>query len=217
MVPRSSAALHLVTALLLPLGLACGEAMSEENEALSLREGAEAVAPLVEAGTTVELRLQGALSTKDEIQGRGFTAVVVYDVLGSDGSVLIPSGATVSGRVAEARRSDDPDRAAVLVLQPEAVVIAGSSHPLAATVVESAVEAETRDEVSETATKVGVGAAAGAALGKIIGGDNSDAVKGAVVGAAAGGVVAHVTRPGHAELDDGARLLIRLDQPLVLR
>jgi hypothetical protein len=37
------------------------------------------------------------------------------------------------------------------------------------------------------------------------------------VGAAAGGVVAHVTRPGHANMKQGALIVIRLDERLVVR
>ena len=214
-----SAGRILLSALVAALAVGCGEAMSEEDEGLPLagEEQPGSPPPAVEAGTTVVLSLQGSLSTEDEIQGQPFQAVVTESVSGSDGSIMIPVGSAVIGVVAAARKSDGPDQPAVLQLQPESLVIDGRTYPLSATVVEAAVRADTRDANSETAAKVGVGAVAGALAGKLIGGENSDALKGAAVGAAAGGVVAHVTRPGHAEMDEGARIVIRLEERLVVR
>jgi hypothetical protein len=198
--------------LLLAALAACGEARSAEE---LIQEAGPP--PAIEAGTPVSLSLQGSLSTKDEIVGRPFTAVVTRNVTGSDGSVMIPAGAVVNGVVAQAAESPNTDGNAHIGLRAESIVIDGVTHPLRATVVEAQVDAETQDEISETATKVGAGAVAGAIAGRVIGGDTRDAVVGAAVGAAAGGVVAHVTRPGHANMKQGALIVIRLDERLVVR
>lgn len=211
---RGLAGAVLIT-LLAALPAACGEAMSEEEEGIPVAEEAPPP-PGVETGTHVGLTLRQGLSTKDDILGRPFEAVVTENVRGSDGSVMIPAGATVVGRVAEAKKSTDDDVQAFIRLDPQSLVIDGRTYPISATVVESDIEAETADEVEETVTKVAVGAAAGAIAGKVIGGGGSDAAKGAVVGAVAGGVVAGVTRPGHAEIDAGGRVVIRLDERLVV-
>jgi hypothetical protein len=96
------------------------------------------------------------------------------------------------------------------------VEVEGRRLPLVATVTEVDMEAGTRDSDAETAAKVGAGAAAGAILGKILGGKGRDAVRGAVAGAAAGAAVAALTRDGHAVIPQGARMLMVLEEPLIL-
>lgn len=219
--PRSRA----LTLLLVPFALsACTSASSENPEGESdVAEGESDVAeaeappaPSVASGTQITATLQTALSTKDNAVGDPFTARVVGDVTGADGEVLIPGGSVIRGRLVRSEKSDDPDRQAVLALHPETLVVGGIPYAVNATVTAVDVDAETRDEVIETAKKVGAGAAAGAILGKVIGGDAGDAAKGAIAGAAAGGVFAGVTRAGHATVEPGALLVIRLDQALVL-
>lgn len=172
--------------------------------------------PTVRAGTRVELVLETALSTRTTRSGQPFTARVQGDVLAPDGMVLIPDGSTVRGTVAESRESEGPDRPAVLRLVPESVVIDGRPRPLRATVVEADVQADTRDSNTETAGKVAAGAAAGAILGQILGRDTETTLKGAAAGAVAGTAVAMATRGGHAEMQPGALLVARIDQPLVV-
>jgi hypothetical protein len=104
----------------------------------------------------------------------------------------------------------------VLRVEFESVTVNGAERPLKATVVEMAVDAQARDSNTRTAAKVGVGAAAGAIVGRILGGDRKDAVKGAVVGGVAGTAAAVATRSGHATLEPGARIVIRLDEALVV-
>jgi uncharacterized protein YcfJ len=99
----------------------------------------------------------------------------------------------------------------------ETVEVSGRRLPLVATVTEMEMEAGTRDSDAETAVKVGAGAAAGALLGKILGGQGRDAVRGAVAGAAAGAAVAALTRDGHAVIPRGSRLIVVLDQRLIVQ
>jgi hypothetical protein len=160
--------------------------------------------------------METGLSTRESHAGDRFRAHLEDDVLGADGMVLLPRDAVVRGRVLESRESDGSERPAFLTLEVESVVVEGVSHGLRGTVEEVEMEAATRDDGGETAAKVGVGAAAGAILGKILGGDSKDALKGAAVGAAAGAAVALATRDGHATIPEGARLVVRLDEPLVL-
>jgi outer membrane lipoprotein SlyB len=118
--------------------------------------------------------------------------------------------------VVESRESPSPDEPALLQLAFDAVTVNGVERPLVATVVEMEVQAGTRDSNTRTAAKVGVGAAAGAIVGRILGRDRESTVKGAVVGGVAGTAAAIVTRDGHATLEPGARLVIRLDEALLL-
>ncbi len=171
----------------------------------------------VAAGTQLGLRLSDALSTESNKAGDPFEATVVEDVLAPDGMVLVPAGAVVRGRVVDSHESPSADQPAVLSLAVDAIELNGRSVPLDATVLDAQVQAGRKDSDTRTAVKVGAGAAAGAVLGKILGKDTKSAVKGAVVGAAAGGAVAAATRDGQAVMEPGARILLRLDRPLVVQ
>lgn len=178
--------------------------------------GAEPFGLAVPAGTRISLTLRTPLSTRENREGDSFHAVTADDVLGVEGVVLVPRGADVFGRVTASRESPGSEEPALLSLVVQEVVVDGVRRPLRATIVEVEAEAESRDGRRETATKVGVGAAAGALLGKLLGGDSKDALRGAIAGAAAGTVVALATGDGHAEIGEGARIVVRLDEPLVV-
>ena len=171
---------------------------------------------VVPAGSTLELALETALSTEENDVGDTFWATVTEDVLGEQSEVLIPLGSRVRGRVVESMESPSSEQPAVLTLEIESVTMDGAVRPLRATVVDVEMEADARDSDGRTAVKVGVGAAAGAALGRILGKDRGAAVTGAVAGAAAGTAVALATRDGQATIAQGARLVIRLNDPLIV-
>jgi hypothetical protein len=171
---------------------------------------------MVAAGSTMDLALEAKLTTESSKVGDEVHATISQDVLGDGGQVLLPAGTRLSGHVMESQASTGPDSPAVLRLAFESVTVDGEQRPLKASVVEMDVQADTRDSNTRTAAKVGVGAAAGAIAGRVIGGDKRGAITGAVVGAAAGGAVAATTRSGHATLEQGARIVIRLDEALVV-
>jgi hypothetical protein len=171
---------------------------------------------VVPSGVLLELEMGTSLSTEESRAGDPFWATVREDVLGANGVVLVPMGARVRGRVLEVRPSQGPDSLPILTLLPEEMLTEAWTRPLRATVLELEMSVESRDSGAETARKVGVGAAAGAVLGKILGGKKEDALKGAVAGAAAGAAVALATRGGHASVVEGARLVLRLDEPVVV-
>jgi hypothetical protein len=196
-------------------------AAPRSDAAASVPEEAVTPAPVeevraLEAGRTLELHVEAEISTKAAVVGDEFTATVTDDVLGSAGEVVLPMGTQFKGHVTESRESTGSDQPAVLALQVESVTVNGSQRPLKATVVELDVKADARDSNTTSAAKVGAGAAVGALLGRIVGRDREGAVKGAVVGAAAGGAAAIATRSGHATVEPGARMVIRLDERLIV-
>lgn len=193
------------------------------NEPLTLRPEVEASEPepqpealAVLAGTRVVLTVEDELSTEVTRTGDTFDAVVSEDVIGPSGMVLVPRGARVRGVVLESTESSSSDRPATLALGVEKVEIEDRLVPVSATVAVLDYETEARDSDTRTAAKVGAGAVAGALLGKIFGGDGEDALKGAVAGAAAGAAVAHATRSGHAKVPAGARMVMVLDEDMVV-
>jgi hypothetical protein len=168
----------------------------------------------VPEGTLIEATVDSDLSTERSVVGDRFFATIADDLLGANGAVLIPAGATINARVAESRASTGPAQPAVLVVEVESIGSGRPALPLTAEVVELEAEVQARDSNTQTATKVGVGAVAGAILGRILGDDKKDAAKGAVVGAAAGAAVAVAQRDGHAVVKPGARMVVRLSEGL---
>jgi len=177
---------------------------------------AEAPPVSISSGTRIPAVVEAALSTRTHRTGDVFHARVTEEVLAADGMVLVPEGARLEGRVAESRQSTSSEEEALLLLTFEALLINGERFPLTATVVEAAVQSEAQASGARTAATVATGAAAGAVVGRILGRDTRSTVGGAAVGAAAGAGVALTTRDGHAEMREGAPVVIRLDAPTVL-
>lgn len=170
----------------------------------------------IPAGTMIPASMEIPLSTRTHRTGDVFHARVTEEILASDGMVLIPLGARLEGRVAEASQSSDAQQEALLLLTFENILIQGERFPIDAIVTEVAMESAAQASGARTAATVATGAAAGAVVGRILGGDSRSTVAGAVVGAVAGTGVALTTRDGHASINEGARVVVRLDSPTVL-
>ncbi|MEX0856097.1 MAG: hypothetical protein WD056_00880 [Gemmatimonadota bacterium] len=180
--------------------------------------GPEPLAPTVAipSGTLIPAAMVSALSTRTNVAGDRFQARVSEEILASDGMVLIPEGAFLEGRVAEARRSGSAEEEALLLLTFDALMIRGERFPIEAMVTDVDVDASAQASGARSAATVATGAAAGAIVGRILGRDSRSTVGGAVVGAIAGAGVALTTRDGHAEIREGTSLVVRLEAPAVL-
>jgi hypothetical protein len=165
----------------------------------------------VPAGTTMAVVLNQELSTRSSSAGQSFTARLADPVYASDGTTLIPAGATVRGRVTDSRTSERAGQEASITLAFESVAFEGRTYPLSATVVDVPVRRVSRDGPGQQAAKVGAGAAAGAVLGQVIGRNTKSTVAGAAIGAAAGTAVAMGTADVDAVIASGSRIVIRLD------
>jgi hypothetical protein len=173
--------------------------------------GPRTVTLSVPSGTQMAVRLNQELSTRTSAAGTSFTGTLTEAVVAADGRTLIPSGATVRGRVTESRASERAGQTATIALAFESVAFGGRTYPISSTVVDVPVRTVTRDSRTEQAAKVGAGAAAGAVLGRVIGGSTKSTVAGAAVGAAAGTAVAMGTADVDAVVPAGSRVVIRLD------
>lgn len=165
-------------------------------------------------GTTFSIRLNEQLSTETNRAGDSFMATLQESILGDDGSVVVPAGATVRGRVTGVQKSGRVGETAVLSLAFETVSFGGDSYPLDATVVRADPERVSRASTGEQVGKVAAGAAAGAILGRVLGKDTKGTITGAVVGAAAGTAIAMGTADVDAVLKEGSIMTIRLDAPI---
>ncbi|MFP4623324.1 MAG: hypothetical protein ACLFRX_04015 [Gemmatimonadota bacterium] len=170
----------------------------------------------VPTGTTVALRMNDALSTETTRAGESFTARLEDPIVDADGTVLVPAGATVRGRVTAIAPSERVGQTAAIKLAFEAISFGGESYPLDATVERADVQQKSRTGAGETAGKVAAGAAAGAILGQVLGKDTESTLKGAAIGAAAGTAIAMGTADVDAVLPEGAQVVIRIDQPITI-
>jgi hypothetical protein len=174
------------------------------------------VGPTLPLGTQVTGVLETGLSTRTSQVGDTFHARIGEAVRASDGTVILPAGSRLEGRVVESRESSSAEEQAVLMLQIRSLVVNGETYPIQATVLETEVATEARDSAQRTAATVATGAAAGAVVGRILGRDTRSTVAGAAAGAAAGAGIALTTRDGHATLAEGARITVCLDAPVVV-
>lgn len=128
-------------------------------------------------GTQLKVRVIPTLSTETLKGGETFEATLA-EPLEVGGRVLIPRGASVTGKVVEADAGGRVRGVAHLSLQLSSLTAGGK----AVAIVTDTVTQEARTTKSKDAAKVGIGSGVGAAIGAIAGGG-----KGAAIGAAAGG------------------------------
>ena len=166
------------------------------------------------SGTTLALRLNETLSTERNSVGDGFTATLTQAVRAMDGTVLIPEGATVRGRVTAVQASSRAGQTAMMKVAYESISWGGRSYDLNATLVEAPVQRDQRTSRGEQAATIGAAAAAGAILGQVIGRDREATLAGAAIGAAAGTAIALGTADVDAVMPAGGRMVIRLDSPI---
>jgi hypothetical protein len=169
------------------------------------------------SGTTMALTLNETLSTERNNVGDSFSATLQSDIIGDDGRVVVPAGATVRGRLTQVNKSGHVGETGIIKVAFESVSFGGKSYPLDATVMRANPERHNRTTTRQTATKIGAGAAAGAILGRVIGKDTKGAIKGAVIGAAAGTAIAMGTADVDVVLPAGSEMQIRLDSPIEVR
>jgi hypothetical protein len=171
----------------------------------------------VSAGTTFAVSLNETLSTASNAAGDGFTATLTEPILDENGDVLIPSGATVRGRVTRVDKSDRVGETGVLNVAFESISYGGRSYPLEGSVVEANPERRTRQTTGQQAGKIAAGAAAGAIIGRVLGKDTKGTLKGAAIGAAAGTAIAMGTADVDVVLPAGSTMRVREDAPITVR
>jgi len=165
------------------------------------------------AGTRFEVELDETVGPEDSRVGDEFRAHVNEAIVATDGSVVIPEGANVTGVVTGLAEAEG-DNPAVIRLDFTTLGFAGETYRIDASVVE--VDVSFLDRVRGAGTEAGIGAAAGAVLGAIIGGDLLDILVGGALGAGAGTAIALGTDDS-AALPDGTNLTLQTNERLALR
>jgi len=175
-------------------------------------------APLtLAAGTRVPLTASDTISTRTAKAGDPFTATVSQDVKDATGRVIIPAGATVSGKITAAEPAPNPNATGKIELSVTNVTVRGASYAIDASVVAQDTVMKGRGVTGADAAKVAGGAVAGALVGKLIGKKGKAAVIGGAAGAAAGAAAARASRDIDVVIPKGAAITIKLNAPLTVK
>lgn len=175
-------------------------------------------------GTEIRVQIADALSTNETTNGTLFHGKVMFDVM-NGGSVVIPVGSTLRGRVVQVSQGHHFRSAATLRLRPETVILPdGTAYHLNAEVMSSWANGtktgsegaiEPSAHVLKKTAEYGVGVGTGALVGGELAGPPG-ALAGSLVGA--GLVTAHLflQHPEAAVVPAGSEIIFDLTEPLEL-
>lgn len=164
----------------------------------------------IPAGTVVPVRITEALSSKDAQPNQVFHGSLAGDLI-ADGMVAVPHGASVTGRVVDAKDAAHFSGSSLLSIELTQISTRSRQIP----VVTEAYSKEGQGRGKNTAVKTGGGAALGAIIGALAGGG-----KGAAIGAAAGGAtgagVNAVTRGQQVQIQPETLINFKLQSPITV-
>ena len=171
----------------------------------------------IPAGTTLQAQLDQTLGTGSSKEGDAFTATVTNAVYATNGSVVIPSGAKIEGRITALDDSDNATEPALIKLDFDRISFGGRSYPFEASIERSSPVETGGTSSSDRTRNVVIGGTLGAALGAVIGdGDLKNIVIGGAVGAAAGSLISLGTEM-NASLPAGSTMTLRTTTSTMLR
>jgi hypothetical protein len=175
-------------------------------------------------GTNIHVKLSDKLSTNETAAGSPFQGEVIRDVY-KGGSVIIPAGSMLKGRVISVSQGHHLGPSATLRLRPDTIIlpdgtayhlygqVAGSDAPDTRTDSEGGIQP--RPHTVKTAVEYGAAAGTGAVVGAYAGGP-----VGALVGTAVGAgiVTAHILmqHPSAAVVPAGSVVTFSLTEPMAL-
>jgi len=159
---------------------------------------------VIPAGAELQLVLENALSSETSVAGDRVVARIVEATDGG-GSLSLPGGSYLEGRVVEARASGRVKGKARVDVAFDQIVVRGERHPIET----SGISIEADDSHKRDAAMVAGSAAAGAIIGAVTGGS---AKKGAVIGGAAGGGAVLATKGKEVRLPAGSAASVRVTQ-----
>lgn len=170
------------------------------------------------SGASLTVRLTQKLSTEGNKVGDSFTATVVDAVMASNGDVVVPVGAVVTGRITALDDSDSPTDRALIQLRFDRLSVNGRSYDFGANITSVAKIEQKEKSTGKVIERAAQGAVAGAVLGAIIGGAELDAIiKGGAIGATAGTVVSLGLGDVEHVIPAGTHMTIQSTQSVALR
>jgi hypothetical protein len=193
-----------------------GTEKSSGSSAKAARSKAAAPAPapqpvVVPAGTQLTVRLGEALGSKLSQTGQSFSATLATPVE-VDGKTVIPSGASASGTVVEAKPLGRFKGAATLQLKLTSITVNGAECAIET----SSVVRTEKGKGKRTAGMIGGGAGLGALIGGLTGGGKGAAI-GAAAGAGAGTAGTAFTGNKDVVLPAESAVSFKLEQPLEVK
>src|SRR3989441_2631497 len=180
-----------------------------EKNAKTKPEPAKSV--VIPAGTIITVRLGQSVGSKISEPGQSFSATVATPVEVA-GKTVIPSGATATGTVVDAKPLGRFKGGASLQLKLTSININGKDEPVETS---SLVRTE-KGKGKRTAVITGGGAGVGALIGGLAGGGKGAAI-GAIAGAGAGGAGSAFTGNKNIVLPAESALSFKLEQPLEIK
>lgn len=207
-----------ISAAALALG-ACGSRTTTVESAGTVSPSVSMPADnrVLPAGVTLEARLDQTLGTEQSKEGDAFTATVATALYARDGSVVVPAGAKIEGRVTALDDSDNATEPALIKLDFDRISFGGRTYPFEASIERSAPVESGGTSSSDRTRNIVIGGAVGAALGAVLGdGDLENIVIGGALGAAAGSIVSLGTEM-NASLPAGSTMTLRTTTTTTLR
>lgn len=161
----------------------------------------------IPAGTTIMVRMLDTVDSSKNPQGYRFTTVLETN-LAVNGTVIVPAGNTVYGRLAVANQAGRATGSSNLQLELTDIVVNGTAYPIYT----SDYEVKGSSSGKRSARRLLGGAGLGAAIGAMAG----NAGMGAAIGATAG-AVGSVAQKGEAiKVPSETLISFRLQQPASL-
>lgn len=171
----------------------------------------------IPAGLRLTTTLDQTLGTKASKAGDMFSATVSNTIYASDGSVVVPSGAKIEGRVTALDDSDNATEPALIRLAFDRIRMNGTSYPFSATIVQSNAVQSSSETGGNRTQQIIIGGAVGAALGGLLSkGDLDKIVIGGALGAAAGSIVS-LGKEVNATLPAGSQMMLQATQTTTIR
>lgn len=190
---------------------AAGSDSAMSSTAMSHMKPEPAKPLIVPAGTVLTVRLGQTVGSKISSAGQTFTATLASPVV-VDGKTAIPSGASASGTVVDAKPLGRFKGGASLQLRLTSIAIGGSEQSISTS---SVVRIE-KGKGKRTAVMAGGGAGLGALIGGLAGGGKGAAI-GALAGGGAGAGGAAFTGNKDVVLPAESALSFKLEQPLEVK
>lgn len=179
----------------------------------------------VDAGTTVRVRMNDTISSKTAKVGDTFSTTVKEPVYSNSGVVVIPVGATITGRVNSVRSAQkggnvgsiDADFTRVRLPNGQSRAINGSLSDLDSKSAKSDNEGTAAGDKTKyrKVIFIGGGGAGGAILGGAVGGGKG-ALIGGIIGGIGGLIAETQTKGEQATVKSGTEFGVRLNQAITL-
>jgi hypothetical protein len=163
------------------------------------------------AGTIIPIRITEELNSKTAQPNDVFHGSVAGD-LGSEGTIVIPHGSPVIGRIVDAKDAAHFKGSALLSLELTQVTVRGEKF----TLVTESYSKEGQGRGKNTVEKAGGGAVFGTLIGALAGGGKGAAI-GGLAGGAAGAGANGVTRGQQVVIPSETRIDFRLETPVTVK